>query len=59
MREKDGGGGVKGGRKRKGKGKSCGKVAKRVEMSHTPATRLAMEFEGLEIQSPSSMSFGF
>lgn len=45
---------VKSGRERKGKGN----VSKSIEMSHTPAMRLAVGLGGLRIQSPSSTSSG-
>ncbi|KAK6351833.1 hypothetical protein TWF718_004979 [Orbilia javanica] len=50
--------GVKSGGKSKGKGRTGGKVQKRVGMSDTLAARLAVGFGGLEIQSPSSTSSG-
>ncbi|KAF3319671.1 hypothetical protein TWF173_000283 [Orbilia oligospora] len=57
-KERGGEGVVKSGRKRKGKGRVSGKTSKRVGMSHTPATKLAMGFGGLGIESPSSASSG-
>ncbi|KAK6510101.1 hypothetical protein TWF481_004814 [Arthrobotrys musiformis] len=45
-------------RRRKGKGRSGGRVSKRVSIAQTPATKLAMGFGGLGIQSPSSISSG-